>query len=57
MDRLRVLRNTQVIILGVCIAIATIGSSVILSQAFIKIQKATHEVITVTGSARSSGRL
>jgi hypothetical protein len=51
MDSLRFLRNTQVIILGVCIAIATIASSVILSQAFLKFQKTTREVITVTGSA------
>ena len=51
MDSLRVLRNTQVIILGGCIAVATIGSSIILSSAFLKFQKATHEVITVTGSA------
>ena len=51
MDSLRFLRNTQVIILGLCIAGATIGASVILSSAFLKFQKATHEVITVTGSA------
>ena len=51
MDSLRILRNTQVIILGLCIAGATIGSSIILSSAFLKFQKATHEVITVTGSA------
>ena len=51
MDSFRFLRNTQVIILGGCIAVATIGSSIILSSAFLKFQKATHEVITVTGSA------
>lgn len=51
MDSLRFLRNTQVVILGVCIAGATIASSVILSQAFLKFQKASREVITVTGSA------
>jgi uncharacterized protein len=51
MDGFRVLRNTQVVILGVCIAIATIASSIILSEAFLKFQKAAHEVITVTGSA------
>ena len=50
----RFLRNTQVIILGLCIAGATIGSSIILSSAFLKFQKATHEVITVTGSANKS---
>lgn len=51
MDGFRILRNTQVVILGVCIAVATIVSSVILSQAFLRFQKATREVITVTGSA------
>jgi hypothetical protein len=51
MDGLRVLRNTQVVLLGVCIAVATIVASVILSRAFLQFQKATREVITVTGSA------
>ena len=51
MDGLRVLRNTQVIILGVCIAAATIVASVILSQGFIRVIKMTREQITVTGSA------
>ena len=54
MDSFRFLRNPQVIILGLCIAVATIGSSIILSSAFLKFQKATHEVITVTGSANQS---
>ncbi len=47
----RVLRNSQIIILGVCIAGATIVSSIILSKGFIRIMKMTKEVITVTGSA------
>jgi hypothetical protein len=51
MDGLRVLRNTQVIILGICIAAATIVASVILSQGFIRVIKMTREQITVTGSA------
>jgi hypothetical protein len=51
MDSLRILRNAQVVILGICIAIATIASSVILSQTFLKFQKATRELVTVTGSA------
>ena len=46
------LRNSQIIVLGVCIAAATIASSVILSQGFLKIAKFTKEVITVTGSAQ-----
>ena len=51
MDSLRILRNTQVVILGVCIAAATIVSSVILSQGLIRLMKVTREQITVTGSA------
>ncbi|HUJ10719.1 MAG TPA: SIMPL domain-containing protein [Verrucomicrobiae bacterium] len=51
MDGLRVLRNTQVVILGVCIATATIVSSVILSQGFIHVMEMTRQQITVTGSA------
>jgi len=51
MDGFRVLRNTQVVILGVCIAVATIVASVILSQGFIHVMKMTREQITVTGSA------
>lgn len=48
----RVLRNTQIIILGVCIAAATIVSSIILSQGFLKITKFVREQINVTGSAQ-----
>ncbi|OGW81498.1 MAG: hypothetical protein A3G33_00545 [Omnitrophica bacterium RIFCSPLOWO2_12_FULL_44_17] len=39
------------IILGFCIALATILSSVIISQAIVKMKKFTTEVINVTGSA------
>lgn len=46
------LRNTQIIILGICIAAATIVSSVILSQGALKLMKFTREVISVTGSAQ-----
>lgn len=52
MDGFRFLRSSQVVILGVCIAVATIASSVILSQGFIRIMKMTREQITVTGSAQ-----
>lgn len=47
----RILRNTQIIILGICIAVATIVSSVILSGGFLKVIKFTREQINVTGSA------
>jgi uncharacterized protein len=48
------LKNIQIIVLGVCIACATIASSVILSQGFLKITKFTREQITVTGSAHKN---
>lgn len=51
MDGLKVLRNTQVIILGICIAVATIVSTVILSKGLMQIKKFSNEVISVTGSA------
>ena len=47
----RILRSSQIIILGICIAVATIVSSIILSQGFLKIMKFTREQISVTGSA------
>jgi len=46
------LKNTQIVVLGVCIAVATIASSVILSQGFLKVTKFVKEVINVTGSAQ-----
>ena len=46
-----ILKNSQIIILGVCIALATIAASVIFSQALVKIKKFSTEVINVTGSA------
>jgi len=44
-------RNSQIIILGICIAVATIVSSVILSGGILKVMKFTREQISVTGSA------
>lgn len=49
-------KNSQIIILGICIAVATIVASVILSQGALKIMKFTKEVITVTGSAQQQIR-
>jgi len=45
------LKNSQIIILGICIAVATIVSSVILSGGVLKVMKFTREQISVTGSA------
>ena len=56
MEEPKGLRNSQIIVLGVCIAVATIVSSLILSQGFLKIAKFTKEVITVTGSAQKEIR-
>ncbi len=52
MESGRILRNSQIIVLGLCIAAATIVSSLILSQGFLKIAQFTKEVINVTGSAQ-----
>lgn len=52
MENWRMLRNTQIIILGVCIVIATIVSSIIFSKGFLKVMQFTREVITVTGSVQ-----
>lgn len=54
MESIRVLKSSQIIILGVCIAAATIASSVILSQGFLKVMKFTREQIAVTGSAQKN---
>ncbi|MFH1691254.1 MAG: SIMPL domain-containing protein [Candidatus Omnitrophota bacterium] len=51
MDGLKVLRNTQIIILGVCIVIATIISTLILTKSLMQMKKFSNEVISVTGSA------
>ncbi len=48
------LGNMQIIILGVCIAVATIVSSIILSQGYLRVMRFTNEVISVTGSAQRS---
>lgn len=50
------LKNSQIVILGICIAAATIIASVILSQGALKIMKFTKENITVTGSAQKEIR-
>lgn len=44
-------RNSQIIVLGVCIAFATIVSTVILSSGVMKALRFSREVISVTGSA------
>lgn len=54
MEGIKFLRNSQIIILGICIAVATIVSSMILSGGFLKVMKFTQQVINVTGSAQKN---
>jgi hypothetical protein len=56
MEGVKILRNSQIIILGVCIAVATIASSIIFSKGFLKIMQFNRQVITVTGSAQKQIR-
>ena len=51
---MKVLRSTQIIILGICFVIATIVSTVIFSNGLIKMKKFSSEVIKVTGSAEKN---
>lgn len=51
MDGIKVLRSTQIIILGICFVIATVVSTVILSKGLLQIKKFSSEVVSVTGSA------
>lgn len=52
MERGNILKNSQIIILGVCIAAATIISSLVLSKGFLQVIKFKDQVISVTGSAQ-----
>ncbi len=45
------LKDSQIVILGILICVATIASSSIFSQGFLKVKKFNAEVINVTGSA------
>ena len=51
MEGLKVLKSTQIIILGVCFAVATIASTMILTKGILQFRKMSQEVISVTGSA------
>lgn len=50
------MRNIQIIVLGVCIGVATVVSSLILAEGFMQVMKFTREVINVTGSAQQDIR-
>lgn len=51
MEGLKVLRNTQIIILGLSISAGTVASTVILSKGILQAKRFTNEIISVTGSA------
>ncbi len=51
MEDRSILKNSQIIILGVCIAVATVAASLILSKSMVTIKKLSTEVISVKGSA------
>ena len=53
-NRFSFLKNTQIIILGLCIAGATIGASIIFSKGFLSVTKFMREQIAVTGSAQKA---
>jgi len=52
MEGTKILRNSQIIILGLCIAVATIASSLIFSKGFLKVMQFNNQIISVTGSAQ-----
>ena len=54
MNEGKTFQNSQIIILGICIAVATIMASVILAQGALKVMKFTRQVISVTGSAQKN---
>lgn len=52
MESSRGFKDSQIIILGICIAVATIVASIILSGGFLKVMKFWQHTITVKGSAQ-----
>lgn len=52
MENSKGFKDSQVIILGICIAVATIVASLIMSGGFLKVMKFWQHTITVKGSAQ-----
>jgi len=52
MESGKILSNSQIIIFGICIATATVISSLILSKGFLRVMKFKEQVISVTGSVQ-----
>ncbi len=54
MEKRGMFKDSQIIILGLCIAAATIVSSLILSKGVLKVMKFSQQVINVTGAAQKN---
>ena len=54
METGRSLKDSQIIILGICISVATIAASLILAKGFMAVVKFDQQVVTVTGSAQKN---
>ncbi len=54
MEKENFFKSSQIVILGVCIAAATIVSTIIFSQGLMKIMKFREEVISVTGATEKN---
>ncbi|MGE0268056.1 MAG: SIMPL domain-containing protein [Candidatus Omnitrophota bacterium] len=54
MEGVKIFKDSQIIILGVCIAVATVTASLILSQGIFRVMQFKEQVINVTGSAQKS---
>ncbi len=54
MEKRGMFKDSQIIILGLCIAGATIISSLILSKGVLKVMKFSQQVINVTGAAQKN---
>lgn len=54
MEKRGMFKDSQIIILGLCIAAATIISSLILSKGVLKVMKFSQQVINVTGAAQKN---
>jgi uncharacterized protein len=52
MENYKPLRDSQIVLLGVCIVVATVAASLILAQGIFKVVQFNHQQITVTGSAQ-----
>lgn len=48
------LKDSQIIVLGICIAVALIAASLILAKGFMAVIKFNQQVVTVTGSAQKN---